>query len=329
MKFDLSQQKTIVSDSFELKKDQNIFQRFLTNFKKNWQLHLMILLPILYILIFYYGPMYGLQIAFRDFKPRAGIWGSQWVGVQHFVRFFTSHNFTQLLSNTLYLSLYQLFVGFPIPIILALLLHVNRHPMLKKLTQNIAYMPHFISIVVLVGILNQILNPISGLYGTVYSLLGGSGYPADIRASAGAFRHLYVWSGIWQQMGWNTIIYVAALGGVSHELHEAAELDGASRWKRVLYVDLPAILPTISIMLILRAGQIFGVGYEKAYLMQNELNLTVSELISTYVYKIGLGKMQMSYAAAVDVFNSVVNATLLLIVNFITRKLTNGEQGLF
>lgn len=310
-------------------RNQSAFQKFCVRFRKNWQLHLLMLLPLAYIILFYYTPMYGLQIAFRDFRPRAGIWGSEWVGLKHFIDFFQAHNFTQLLVNTLGISLYNIFVGFPIPIILALMLHVSERKMLKKVTQNVAYMPHFISTVVLVGIVNQILNPVSGVFGTFYHMFGGIGVAPDIRASAAAFRHLYVWSGVWQQMGWNTIIYVAALAGVSHELHEAAELDGASRWKRVLNVDLPAILPTISIMLILRFGTVMSVGYEKVFLMQNDLNLSTSEVISTYVYKIGLGKMRMSYATAIDLFNSVVNTTMLLSVNAIVRKLTNGEQGMF
>lgn len=310
-------------------KQMSSWQQFLIRVRKNWQLHLLAFLPILYVIIFYYVPMYGLQIAFRDFKPRAGIWGSEWVGLKHFITFFKAYNFTQIISNTLLISLYNIFVGFPIPIILALMLHVSERKILKKVTQNVSYMPHFISTVVLVGIINQILNPVCGVVGTFYHMFGGIGVAPDIRASAGAFRHLFVWSGVWQQMGWSTIIYVAALSGVSSELHEAAELDGASRWKRVLNVDLPAILPTVSIMLILRFGSVMSVGYEKVYLMQNDLNLSTSEVISTYVYKTGLGKMQMSYGTAIDLFNSIINTTMLLTVNTITRKLTSGEQGLF
>ncbi len=324
-----SQAPTAAPSELAVSRNQTSFQKFCVRCRKNWQLHLLMLLPLVYILVFYYVPMYGLQIAFRDFRPRAGIWGSEWVGLEHFIEFFQAHNFTQLLVNTLAISLYNIFVGFPIPIILALMLHVSERKVLKKVTQNVAYMPHFISTVVLVGIVNQILNPVSGVFGTFYHMFGGIGVAPDIRASAAAFRHLYVWSGVWQQMGWSTIIYVAALAGVSHELHEAAELDGASRWKRVLNVDLPAILPTISIMLILRFGSVMSVGYEKVYLMQNDLNLSTSEVISTYVYKIGLGKMRMSYGTAIDLFNSVVNTTMLLFVNWIVRKLTHGEQGMF
>ena len=298
-------------------------------FKKNWQLHLFMLLPLVYLLIFDYGPMVGLQIAFRDYRPRLGFWGSEWVGLKHFRAFLTSYNFKTLLTNTLSISLYSIFVGFPIPIILALLLHVTKHEQLRKLTQNTSYMPHFISIVVMVGILDQILNPVNGLFGTLYRMLGNTGYPPDLRASAGAFRHLYVWSGIWQNMGWDTIIYIAALSSVSHDQHEAAIIDGASRWQRIWHVDIPAILPTIAIMLILRCGSVMSVGYEKTYLMQNDLNLRTSEVISTYVYKVGLGKNQLSYASAIGLFNSVVNCFMLLLVNFTARKASNGEQGLF
>ena len=305
------------------------FHRFCTEFKKNWQLHLLMLLPFAYLLIFEYGPMYGLQIAFRDYRPRAGFWGSEWVGLEHLKNFLKAYNFKDLMTNTLSVSLYSIFIGFPVPIILALLLHVTQSQRLRKLTQNISYIPHFISVVVLVGIMDQILNPVSGLIGTIYSLLGNVGYPTDIRSDPDSFRHLYVWSGVWQNMGWDTIIYVAALSGVSQELHEAAEIDGATRWKRVLHVDLPAILPTVAIMLILRCGSVMSVGYEKVYLMQNSLNLNVSEVISTYVYKVGLGKQQLSYAAAIGLFNSVINCFMLLLVNFLSKKASDGEQGLF
>ncbi len=297
--------------------------------RKNWQLHLLMILPVLYLIIFYYSPMYGLQIAFKDFRTRAGIWGSEWVGFKHFIAFFNAYNFWALIKNTLFLSLYNIIVAFPIPIVLALMLHVSERKVLKKVTQNVSYMPHFISTVVLVGIVNQVLSPI-GVATEVYHLFGGIGTAPDIRASAAAFRHLYVWSGVWQQMGWSTIIYVAALSGVSHELHEAAELDGASRWKRVLNVDLPAILPTICIMLILRFGSAMSVGYEKVYLMQNDLNLSTSEVISTYVYKVGFTKAnQQSFGTAIDLFNAVINTIMLVSVNAITSKLTNGEQSLF
>lgn len=312
-----------------LERNQKSYRRFLIRARKNWQLHLLIALPILHILIFHYLPMYGLQIAFREYKPREGIWGSQWVGLKHIRTFLSAYNFTTILTNTLALSLYRILAGFPIPIILAMMLHINEHPKLKKLTQNVAYMPHFISTVVLVGILNQVLNPVSGLVGTIYHATGGIGVAPDIRAEPSAFRHLYVWSGIWQSMGWSTIVYVAALAGVSTELHEAAELDGANRLKRVFNVDLPAILPTICILLIMRFGHVMSIGHEKALLMQNDLNLSKSEVIATYVYKTGLGKMRLSFGSAVGLFNSLINTILLVVVNTITRKLSSGEHSLF
>ena len=304
------------------------FQKFLLNFKKNWQLHLMIFLPFVYLLIFNYGPMYGLQIAFRDFRPRAGIWGSEWVGLAQFQRFFSYYKWTNIIWNTLAISLYQIFAGFPIPICLALIIHVNTNKGLKKVAQNISYIPHFISVVVLVGILNTVLNPVSGLLGAFNKMLGIINY-SDIRGSEQAFRHLYVWSGIWQTMGWSAIIYVSALAAVPDELHEAAKLDGASRLRRVWSVDIPTILPTVCIMLIMRFGSVMSVGYQKVYLMQNTMNIDVSEVISTYVYKRGLGKNDMSYGTAVGLMNSVVNTSMTVLVNWITNVLSDNEMGLF
>ena len=296
-------------------------------FKKDWQLDLMILLPLIYVLVFHYAPMFGLQIAFRDYSPRDGIVGSEWVGLENFIKFFRNYKWSQYVLNTLKISLYSIFVGFPIPIILALLIHINEHPKLKKLVQNISYVPHFISVVVMVGILNQVLNPFGGLWGALCTQFGWDA--VDLRAMPEAFIHLYVWSGVWQSMGWNTIIYISALSSVSEELHEAAKLDGASRWKRILHVDLPAIMPTICIMLIMRFGSVMSVGHEKVYLMQNSLNLEQSEVISTYVYKYGIGKNDMSYGTAVGMMNSVINTILVILVNWITNKMSDGENGLF
>ena len=303
------------------------WQKFCTKFKRNWQLHLMILFPLIYILLFEYWPMYGIQIAFRDFSPRGGITGSDWVGLYQFKRFFANFKWTQYTLNTLKIALYQIVVGFPIPIILALLLHVSERPILKKFTQNLSYIPHFISTVVMVGILNQVLNPFGGLMSTVCEFLGIA--TVDIRANPESFIHLYVWSGVWQNMGWSTIVYLSALSSVSTELHEAAKLDGASRLQRVIHVDIPAIMPMISLMLILRFGSIMAVGHEKVYLMQNSLNLKYSEVISTYVYKYGIGKNDMGYGTAVGLMNSVVNTAMLLLVNWVADKLSDGEAGLF
>ena len=308
--------------------EQTGLQKFWMTFIKNWQLHLMILLPFAYLAIFHYGPMYGLQIGFRDYSARGGIWNSEWVGLGQFATFFRYYRWADIIWNTLAISLYQILAGFPIPIVLALVIHVNTYKGLKKVAQNISYIPHFISVVIMVGILNTVLNPISGMLGAITRMTGGN-YMTDVRGSEDAFRHLYVWSGVWQSMGWSTIIYVSALSAVPDELHEAAKLDGASRLRRVWSVDLPTILPTIAIMLIMRFGSIMSVGYQKAYLMQNSMNIRVSEIISTYVYKKGLGQNNLSYGSAVGLMNSVVNTTMVVVVNWITNVLTDNEMGLF
>ena len=290
------------------------------------------LLPaVVYILIFAYYPMFGVQIAFRNYQPRGGIWNSPWVGLKHFEKFFKSYQFSRVITNTLAISFYSLFASFPLSIIMALCINVVRNPKFKKMVQTITYMPHFISVVVLVGMITQMFNPVMGMYGTVYRLLGGEGYPKDILTNAGAFRHMYVWSGIWQNLGWNTIIYISALSSVDPELHEAAEIDGASRLKRMIYIDFPVLIPTAAIMLIMNAGSIMSVGFEKTYLMQNNTNLIASEVISTYVYKTGMsrGTTQFSYASAIGLFNSLVNCFMLVIFNTLSNKLSRGSLGLF
>ena len=298
--------------------------------RRDWQLHLLILLPLLYILIFYYWPMYGVQIAFRDYRPKNGILGSEWVGIKWFEKFLTNYKFKEVLSNTVFLSLYSIIVGFPLPIVFALIVNSVKSEKLKKFTQTISYIPHFLSITVLVSILNLLFSPVTGMYGNLYRLFGGNGYPYDFRAMAGAFRHLYVWSDVWQELGWNAIIYTAALASVSEELHEAAMIDGATRWKRILHIDLPSIMPTACTMLILRCGSIMSIGFEKVFMMQNDLNLKTSEVISTYVYKVGMGKSNdFSYGSAVGLFNSVINCAMLLFVNWVCKQLTDREVSLF
>ena len=298
---------------------------------QRWQLFLFLLPAVIYILVFAYYPMFGVQIAFRNYTPRGGIWNSQWVGMKHFIKFFKSYQFERVLGNTLYISFYSLFANFPLAIIMALAINTVRNAKYKKLVQTITQMPHFISVVVLVGMITQMLNPVMGMYGTVYRLFGGEGYPADLLTNSGVFRHLYVWSGIWQNLGWNTIIYISALSSVDPELHEAAEIDGASRLKRVMYIDFPVLLPTAAIMLIMNAGSIMSVGFEKTYLMQNNTNLIASEVISTYVYKTGMsrGTTQFSYASAIGLFNSLVNCFMLVIFNTLSNKLSRGSLGLF
>lgn len=303
---------------------------FRKNFIRDWQLYLIILLPVLYVLIFDFGPMYGLQIAFRDYRPMAGITGSQWVGFKWFEKFLTYPDFREVFLNTVILAVYNLLVGFPLPIVFALLVNSLRSEKFKRFTQTVSYMPHFISLTVVVSIVNMILSPVNGIYGNLFRLFGGEGYPTDFRSVAAAFRHIYVFSGVWQQMGWNAIIFIAALSSVSSELHEAAMMDGASRFKRILHVDLPAIMPTVCIMFIMRCGHIISVGFEKVYLMQTSLNLSTSEVISTYVYKNGMNSFKnFSYGAAVGLFNTVINLAMLLTVNFITKKMSEDDVSLF
>ena len=307
------------------------FEKFCHDFARNWQLHLMIVLPIAYMIIFHYIPLLHLKTAFQDFNPNLGIMNSEWIGLYNMVHFFSNPEWSQLVINTLVLSLYTIAVGFPIPIILALVIHVNTYGALKKIAQNVSYIPHFISVVILVGIINTVLHPIYGIPSTISDLLGRE-YFRDFRFTEETFRHLYVWSGVWQGMGWSSIIYVSALSAVPDDLHEAAKLDGASRLRRVWSVDLPTILPTIAIMLIMRFGSIMSVGYQKAYLMWSNDNKDVSELISTYVYKKGLKNpdgAEYSYGTSVGLMNSVVNTSMTVLVNWITNVLTDNEMGLF
>lgn len=302
-------------------------QKFWARFKKNWQLHLMVLAPFLYLLLFSYVPMYGVQIAFKEYSPRLGIPASPWVGFKNLQRFFGYHQWPNLVWNTVSISLYSFFT-FPLPVILALIIHINTKKGLAKVAQNISYIPHFISLVVMVGILNTVLNPVSGFLGYIYRATGKLDYD-DIRGSKDAFRHLYVWSDVWQNVGWGSIIYLSALSGVPEELHEAAKLDGASRLRRVWAIDIPTIMPTIVLLLIMDVGSLMSVGYQKAYLLQNQQNMDVSELISTYVYKQGIQKADMSFGSAVGLLNSLINAGLVFLANWIANVLTDNEMGLF
>jgi putative aldouronate transport system permease protein len=288
----------------------------------HYQLYIFLLLPLVYLIVFCYAPMFGVQLAFRKFAIRLGIWGSPWVGLDNFAKFFSSYMFPRVMKNTLALSIYGLLAGFPLPIIFALGLNLMRNRRYKKVVQLVTYAPHFISTTVLVGMLMAVLNPRSGIYGTIWQFLFHS-YPSDLFGSTQAFPHLYVWSGIWQSLGWNAIIYIAALSSVDMELHEAAQIDGASRLARLWHIDFMCILPTASIVLILSAGSILSVGFEKAYLMQNTINQAASEVIATYVYKIGLtGTTDFSFSTAIGLFNSLVNMLMLLVVNFLTGRLS-------
>lgn len=278
---------------------------------------------LLYFAIFRYGPMYGLQLAFRDFMPNLGISGSEWIGLENFRRFFNSYHFEVLLKNTLTLSLYQLLVGFPLPILLALSLHALENKKVAKCIQTIVYAPYFISTVVLVGMINIFFSMNGGLINSLLALLGKE--QILFLGKASYFPSLYVWSGVWQSTGWSAIIYLAALSSVNPELHEAAKIDGAGRFQRILHIDIPHIVPTIITLLILNAGKIMSVGFEKAYLMQNSLNLEKSEIISTYVYKVGLLEGQYGFSTAVDIFNAVINCVLLVLVNWLSKKVSGSS----
>ncbi|WNQ09458.1 ABC transporter permease subunit [Paenibacillus aurantius] len=288
-------------------------------YARNWQLYLLLVPVIAYYVVFEYVPMYGVQIAFKNFLASKGIWGSPWVGFKHFERFFESYFFWRLLLNTLGISLYQLAVGFPVPILLALMINEVRKPLFRRFVQTVTYAPHFLSTVVLVGLLFIFLNPNTGLVNNFLKLIGLE--PVAFMTEPGWFKSIYVLSGVWQQMGWSSIIYLAALSGIDPQLHEAARVDGATRLQRIRHVNLPGIMPTIIILLILQIGSLMGVGFEKVFLMQNSLNMDSSDVISTYVYRSGILGAQYSFSAAVGLFNSVVNFVLLLLVNLIARRM--------
>jgi putative aldouronate transport system permease protein len=272
--------------------------------------------------------MYGAQIAFRDFKLSQGILGSEWVGFKHFLAFFASRNFTRTLSNTLTLSVYSLIVNTLFVITLSLLIHCVTNELFKKIVQTVVYLPHFISTVVMVALILIWLNPDTGLWGNIYRLFNTAGGKIpDPMASKGAFSSLYVWSDIWQHNGWNSIIFFAALASVDPSLYESATVDGASRLQKIFYIDLPMLLPTATILLILSAGGILNLGFEKVFLMQNNLNITASEVISTYIYKIGLTGQypQFSFSTAVNLFQTVINLFLLIMVNTASRRLSDNS----
>lgn len=301
--------------------DLSLWERIKFNFKRYWQLYIMVLPAIIYFLVFHYGPMYGVQIAFKKYIPALGITASPWVGFDHFKKFFSSYYFGSLIKNTLGISIYELIVGFPMPIILALIFNELKNGFFKKFAQTVTYAPHFISTVVIVGMLVAFLSPSTGIINHLIDAMGGErkAFLEDPKW----FKTIYVLSSVWQNTGWNTIIYMSALAGVNPELHEAAAIDGASRLQRLLYINLPSLIPTMVILLIMNFGSIMSMGYEKILLMQNPLNIAASNVISTFTYQQGLIDANYSYAAAVGLFNAAINAILLLSVNKITRKITN------
>lgn len=291
--------------------------------RKNWELYLLLLPTVIYFIVFKYYPMYGAQIAFRDFKVTKGIWGSSWIGLTNFKKFIFGPYFKDVLRNTLTLSLYSLIVGTPLPIIFALLLNYCKKRRFVKVLQTITYAPHFISTVVMVGMITMFFSPQYGLVNQIIQFFGGEKF--NFMASPGAFPHLYVWSGIWQSLGWSSIIYIGALTSISPELHEAAIVDGASILQRIRYVDIPGIMPTIIMLLILSTGNLLSVGFEKVFLMSNPLNSSTAEVISTYTYKVGMQQAQYGYSAAIGLFNSVINFVILVIVNTIAKKATDNS----
>ncbi|MFS0612167.1 ABC transporter permease [Lederbergia ruris] len=306
----------------EITLPRNRLSRIRKNFLKSWQLYTFLLPALTFFVIFHYIPMYGVQIAFKDFFATMGIMGSPWVGFDHFERFFNSYYFWRLLKNTLLISLYQLCL-FPLPIIFALMLNELRNGAFKKWTQTLTYAPHFISVVVVVGMIIAFLDPTTGIVNLLIEKLGGE--PIQFLTSPSWFRHIYVWSGEWQGLGWGSIIYLAALAGVNPELLEAAKVDGATRFQRILHINIPAILPTIVILFILNIGKFMSVGFEKVLLLQNSLNSETSDIIQTFVYETGLLEGQYSFAAAVGLFDSVINIILLITVNQIAKKVSDNS----
>ncbi|MBL4936170.1 sugar ABC transporter permease [Clostridium sp. YIM B02515] len=293
---------------------------FIKNFKRDYVLWLFVLPGIVITFIFSYIPLYGVQIAFRNYNAKLGFFGSHWVGLEYFKRYFESPYFFQTIWNTFSVSIYSLIAGFPIPIILALLLNSFRHKRYRKVIQSVTYAPNFISTVVMCGMLLLFLSPSVGVVNHIIQIFGFK--PINFMADKSYWRHIYVWSGVWQSMGWGSVIYFAALSSVSPELHEAAVMDGASKFQIVRHIDFPSIIPTATILLILSCGSILSVGFEKVFLLQNDLNLGVSQVISTYVYKVGLVDNNVSYSSAIGLFNSAINAVLLIAVNKIADKLS-------
>lgn len=294
----------------------------LTYIKKNYILYLLIAPAVILTIIFKYIPIYGATIAFKDFSPIRGIAGSEWVGFKHFTSFLTSPNFMEILMNTIKLSSFELLIGFPIPIILALMLNQLRKSSVKKNIQLALYAPHFISVVVVSGMVFLFLSPVGPINALLSTFLDK---PISFMSDPDYFRSIYIWSGVWQGAGWASIVYVAALANVDPQLHEAATLDGASLLQRIWHIDLPTLKPVMAVLFILAAGGIMGIGFEKAYLMQTPMNSPSSEIIATYVYKKGLLAGDYSFATAVGLFNAVVNVILLGVVNQVVKKLNEGE----
>lgn len=289
---------------------------------KHWEYYLLLLIPIVITAVFKYAPIYGVQIAFRDFNPVDGFFGSEWVGLKWFKRFFSNYNSTRMITNTVLLSLYSILWTFPIPIVLSLFINQLKNKKFQRVTQTVIYAPHFISVMVLCGMLRIFLSPTGGLISTLAQFLGAPANLNFIDVSS-AFRTIYISSSIWQDAGWSTIIYLATLSSVDVSLHEAAKVDGANTWQRILHIDIPVLVPIIVIQLIMSFGSLMNVGFEKAFLLQTPLNKETSEIISTYVYEQGLLKAMYSFSTAVNLFNTAVNIVLLAVVNWWCKRLSN------
>jgi len=293
--------------------------------KKSWQLYVILAIPLTLTIVFQYIPMAGLQIAFRNYSARGGIWGSAWVGLSHFKMFFTSPSSLRIILNTVIISLYTNVASFPLAIILAIALNEAFSLRFKKFVQMMTYAPYFISTVVLVSMMMQLLDPQIGVVNILLRRMGVE--IGSIMGQPAAFRHLHVWSSVWQNTGYSAILYLAALTGISPELHEAAVMDGCNKYQRIWHIDMPSLVPTILTLLIINMGYVMNVGFEKIFLMQSPATLSVSEVMSTYIYRIGLVTFDFSYSTAIGLINSLINLTLLLTVNAILRMTT--ETSLF
>lgn len=293
--------------------------------RRNGGLYLLMIPAMIIFICFTYLPMYGIVIAFKNFKPARGILGSEWAGLRYFKKYFSSYMFSNTIRNTLVISIYTILVTFPLPILIALMCNQMYAKRFKKFFQVSTYLPNFISTVVMCGMIVLFLSPSSGV---IPKLLGYIGVQTgDLMGKASAFSSIYVWTEAWQHVGWDSIMYIAALSAVDPQLYEAAVVDGANKWQKMRSIDIPLLMPTAVVLFILRAGSVMSVGFEKVYLLQNDLNISASEIISTYVYKMGLKSNQYSYSAAIGLFNNVVNFILLLSVNFIAGKM--GDTSLF
>lgn len=297
----------------------SFLERLRRDFQRNYPIYLMVLPVVIWFALFCYAPMYGVTMAFKDFKPRKGLLASDWVGFKHFIEFFDSYYFWRLIRNTFLISFYGLIFGFPIPIIFAILLNEVRNTTYKKTIQTVTYLPHFITTVVICSLILQFTGD-RGFLTTLFNAL--TGHTGPLINEAKYFRTIYTVSGIWQGFGWGSIIYLAAITGVNPDLYEAAIIDGANKFKQIIHITIPGIMPTIVIMFIMNCGSLLSVGWEKVFLLQSPLTYETSDVISTYVYRKGFEDMDYSFSAAVGLFSSVINIIMLTIANQISRKVT-------